>query len=83
MKRPNIEGLEKLLSKVELPWPFSGNIPFDIQVKRPRNSLSKHSSKNPCSWHYDDGQYLATAVHEVPKLIAYIKFLETKEAYDG
>jgi hypothetical protein len=71
-----IKAFEERMKKIHpLPWEFSGNIPFDVQVRKPRESLSKHTDTNPCSWHYDDGCYVAMAVNHVPKLIEEIKRL--------
>ena len=74
-----IEELETLLAKIHpLPWEWSANYPFYVDVSKPRPSLSKHDYDNrrPTYWHSDDGYYMSAAVHSVPKLIAEIKRLE-------
>lgn len=67
--------LKNLIKKVELPWTFSGNYPFNVTVNKPGPSLSKHD-EHPTVWHWDDGSYLAAAVNELPSLIARIERLE-------
>lgn len=71
-----ITQIEQSLAKIHpLPWKFYANYPFDIQVRKPRESLSKHTEENPCSWHYEDGLYVALIVNTVPKLVEEIKRL--------
>lgn len=71
--------IEKLMHQISpLPWEFSANIPFDVQVKRPRESQSKYSSTNPHSWDYSDGIYLANCVNEMPNILKYVWELEDK-----
>ena len=75
--KDTINKIKQKLTKIHpLPWYFQGNIPFDIEIKKPRESLSKHTEKNPNSWHYDDGEYLALCVNEMPNLLKYIEELE-------
>ena len=76
----SIKNLKELLKKIEpLPWSgSSSNIPFYVDVKKPRESLSKHDSERPTYWNYHDGIYLLTAAHEVPNLLKYIEELEQK-----
>lgn len=70
-----ITELKKLISKVELPWSFDANVPFYVDVKRPRDSLSKHNDKCVTLWHYNDGLYLAMAVNSIRPLIEEIERL--------
>lgn len=71
-----IRRIEERMAKVELPWVFSSNEPFDVTVLKPRHSLSKHTSDRQSSWHCDDGYYLAICVNEMPRLLKYIHRLE-------
>jgi hypothetical protein len=72
-----IDQLEKMLAKCPpFPWEFGGNVPFYVDVRKPRPSLSKHDDARPSYWHYDDGLYVSAAIHSVPKLIEEIKRLE-------
>ena len=71
--------LKEQLNKIHpLPWVFPAKYPFDIQVDKPRHSLSKHTDKNKGSWHYDDGLYLATCVNEMPNILKYVWEFEDK-----
>lgn len=73
-----IDLLETLLLKIKpLPWEWNGNIPFYIDVSKPRPSLSKHDydNKRPTYWHHDDGMYASVAIHAIPQLLAEIKRL--------
>lgn len=74
--KSKLNQLKKLLEKVELPWSFSANYPFNVVVEKPRASLSEHDEK-PTYWHWDDGVYMAAAVNELPNLIARIEQLES------
>ena len=41
------------------PWgPWSANIPFNVVVVKPAPSLSKHDSKQPTYWRYEDGLHV-------------------------
>ena len=76
-----IEQLETLLAKAHpLPWLWHANVPFYVEVRKPRESLSKHNDGHPTYWHYDDGAYAAAAIHAAPKLIAEIKRLRDEKA---
>ncbi len=55
-----------------------GNHPFDVELKKPRESLSKHTEVRPTSWHCDDANYLLLCVNEMPKILEYIEKLEVK-----
>lgn len=80
--KDTMKKIKQLLNKIQpLPWHFQGNTPFDVQVKKPRESLSKHTERNPNSWHYDDGEYLALCVNEMPNLLKYVEDLEKELAY--
>jgi hypothetical protein len=71
-----IKDLELAQAKARpLPWKFSANIPFYIDMTKPGPSLSKHDDDRPSYWHYDDGMYAAMAIHHVPELIEEIKRL--------
>ena len=72
-----IINLKSLLTKAApLPWTSGGNIPFYVDLKKPRPSMSKHDHKRPTYWDYNDGAYLLYAVNSVPTLISYIESLE-------
>jgi len=72
-----IQKLEELKNKAhpDLLKSCSANIPFYVEIKKPRESLSKHDATRPTYWHCDDGVYLAALVAEVPKLIEEIRRL--------
>jgi hypothetical protein len=76
-----IEEFKKDLTKIEPleNWTASSNYPFDIQIKKPRHSLSKHTDTRPTSWEYNDGVYMLRAVHSIPKLIAEIERLSNEK----
>lgn len=74
--KETIKTIKELRAKVTLPWLFPGNYPFDIQVKKPRESLSQHTERMPTSWHWDDGAYLVMCVNEMENLIAAYEELE-------
>lgn len=78
--KKTVEHIKKLLEKTHpLPWKnSSGNIPFYIDLVKPRSSLSKHDSKRPTYWHYDDAAYVLACIHEMPLLLTYIEELESK-----
>lgn len=74
-----IESLKKALKSIHpLPWEFSANVPFNVDLKKPRASLSKHDDERPTYWHYEDGLYAAIAVNAMPELLSYIEELEAK-----
>ena len=74
--RQKIERLTALLKKVHLPWTGGANVPFYVEVTKPRPSMSKHDGTRPTYWGYDDGEYLYCAVNDVPALLARITTLE-------
>lgn len=76
-----LEYIENLLKKVQLPWEGYSNIPFYVEVKKPRPSMSKHDSR-PTYWDYDDGEYLYACVNWMPDILKYIEDLK-KEANDA
>lgn len=69
-----IENFKELMAKVDTRyWEFGANIPFYVDMKKPRPSLSKHDDERPTYWHYDDGSFVAMALYLAPKLIEYIE----------
>lgn len=70
--------IEKSLKKVKLPWYGTSNYPFYVDIRKPRESLSKHDYKMPSYWQHDDGEYLLFCVNEMPKILEYIKDLEAR-----
>jgi hypothetical protein len=69
-----IEKFKELMGKVDTShWEFGANIPFYVDMKKPRPSLSKHDRNSPTYWHYDDGSFVAMAIYLAPKLIEYIE----------
>ena len=54
-------------------WEFNADIPFYVDMKKPRPSLSEHDDKHPTYWHYDDGSFVAMCLYLTPKLIEYIE----------
>jgi len=78
--------LEDCLKKVELPWYATSNVPFYVDIKKPRPSLSKHDVR-PTYWEYNDGCYMMSAVNEMPRILKYIRKLQRElrnyERYAG
>ena len=74
--KETIKSLEEYLKKVELPWTASANVPFYVNMKKPRPSMSKHDSRCPTYWDYYDGCYALMCANEMPKILEYIKELE-------
>ena len=71
-----ITHLESLAEKVELPWGASANVPFYVDVRKPRPSMSKHDEYRHTYWDYDDGVYLLTCANEMPRVLEYVRQLE-------
>lgn len=77
--KQEIKALKNSLTKIHpLPWTFSGNIPFSVTMKKPRQSLSKHNDKSEALWHWEDGNYASMCINMMPKLLEYIEELEKK-----
>lgn len=66
-----LEELKSLIDKVTpSPWgPYSANVPFYADVKKPAPSLSKHDRERPTYWRIEDAQFIAAARDWLPKLI--------------
>lgn len=73
--KEKIDHLKQLKDKVTLPFSMSANIPFYVDMRKPRPSLSKHDLKNPTYWHYDDAVYLLACAHLVPELLEELEKL--------
>lgn len=71
-----LEAIEEKLKKVALPWYGTSNYPFYVDVRKPRESLSKHDYKRPTYWHQDDGEYLFYCVNVMPDILKYVRKLE-------
>lgn len=73
-----LKSIQESLKKVKLPWTATENYPFYIDVRKPRESLSKHDSERLTYWDIYDGEYMLKCVNEMPKILKYIKSLERK-----
>lgn len=76
----------KRLRKIALdatpgPWgPWSGNYPFNVDVKKPAPSLSKHDHKRPTYWRWQDGLFVLEFNPKVVlELLDRIQSLENPE----
>lgn len=68
---------EYALNAWQEPMEFNANVPFYVEVKKPRPSNSKHDDKRPTYWNYDDGLYIAaTQPKVILELLDYIDTLE-------
>lgn len=70
--------IKERLEKVQLPWTATGNYPFYVDVRKPRESLSKHDYERPSYWQVDDASYMLYCVNEMPAILEYIKDLESR-----
>lgn len=66
------ERLEKMYAGE---WTASANLPFNVDVKKPRPSLSKHDDKCPTYWHMDDALFILNARQDVAFLLDLVKQL--------
>lgn len=60
------------------PVTFDSNVPFYVQVKKPRSSMSKHDDKRPEYWHYDDGVFVA--VFQPKKVLEMLDLIDSLRA---
>ncbi len=82
--KDNIKAIREAMEKIApLPWQFAANVPFYVEVTKPRASQSKHDHKRPEYWDYNDGVYLAYCVNMMPELLDYIAELEASVAELG
>ena len=51
------------------PWTASGNVPFNVDLCKPRPSLSKHDANRPTYWHVDDAMFVLNARVMLPRLL--------------
>lgn len=56
-------------------WVCNGNIPFNVDVVKPRSSLSKHDASRPTYWHMDDALFVLNARQDVLFLLDLVKQL--------
>lgn len=74
-----IREIQERLNKVLPTWTaFGGNIPFYVDVQKPRPSLSKHDNERPTYWHYDDGAFVAAAPYDMQFLLEILESQEVK-----
>lgn len=82
MDNNRIKELRKLIEEATQldKWTVTGNYPFYITINPPAPSLSKHEGtpRGSNMWRYQDGIYLITAVHELPKALDEIERLTSE-----
>ena len=74
--KETLKRIEGMLANVKLPFTGTANIPFYVQLEKPRPSMSKHDSKRPDYWDMDDGYYILACANYMPEILAHIKDLE-------
>lgn len=71
--------LEEIAARLEKmyagEWIASANLPFNVDVRKPRPSLSKHDHKHLTYWHIDDAIFVLNARQDVAFLLDLVKQL--------
>ena len=80
MTEERLKRLEEMSKKVVLPWIATGNIPFYVDVRKPRPSDSKHDDKVSTYWKMEDGEYMLLCTNWMPEILEYIRKLEKEKA---
>ena len=55
------------------PWVAYANMPFNVDLQKPRPSLSKHDAVKPTYWHPHDALFVLHARTDIPTLLKIIK----------
>lgn len=75
----DIKRLEEIEERVNAmysgDWVCSANIPFNVDVVKPRPSLSKHDGFRSTYWHVDDALFVLNARQDVLFLLDLVKQL--------
>ena len=82
METLDLKELRKIAEKATPgPWgPWTGNYPFNVDVRKPAPSLSKHDNERPTYWRYEDAVFvLRFSPETVTMLINRIEELEREK----
>lgn len=66
---------ERLAKMYSGEWSCSANLPFNVDVRKPRPSLSKHDHERLTYWHMDDAIFVLNARQDILFLLDLVKQL--------